>query len=74
MRVSRRSEGSAAAAFMFGILTVLEGRWQYEPWFARGIYMAVDVTVFQTEAIALEEPLCCVLQNLQDGTLSEVDS
>ena len=50
---------------MIGVLFVQDEEWQYEPLFAHGSFLAGDVTVLQAEAIALEEALIHVSQNLQ---------
>ena len=57
----RRTPSCAAASMVVGLF---HGS-TYEPWYAKGIYIATDHTVFQTEAIALEAAvswLACSLQ------------
>jgi hypothetical protein len=50
----RRSATCAAASLVIGLCAWRDGTFLYEPWLAEGIYMTSDMTVFQTEAVALE--------------------
>ena len=51
----RRSDHCAAASLVIGVLSTGARGICYEPWFARGVYLTGNVSVFQAEAIALEE-------------------
>ena len=53
----RRSTTEAASALIVGLWGKSGEKLIYEPWIAQGIYMQTNVTVFQTEAIALEAAL-----------------
>ena len=50
----RRTATCAAASLVVGLVSHVRGRCCHEPLYAQGIYLAGDVTMFQTEAIALE--------------------
>ena len=56
----RRSDRCAVAAMVVG----LSAGGHYEPWVAKGHFFEADITVFQTEAIALELATCFVTENL----------
>ena len=62
----RRSEHDAAASYVVGILKTNNGYSAYEPWFAHGTYLRGNVTVFQAEAIALEESLLYFTEKLRE--------
>ena len=51
----RRSETCAAAAVVVGMWARNNGQLHYEPWFAQGTLFTTAVSVFQTEAIALDQ-------------------
>ena len=51
----RRSSMCAAASVVAGVLSIRQGKLIYEPFYARGTFISHDVTVLQTEAIALDE-------------------
>ena len=53
----RRSETCAAASVIIGIFGMFEGETLYQPWYAEGVYIPVDVTVFQAEMIALDRAI-----------------
>ena len=36
---------------------MFEGETLYQPWYAEGVYIPVDVTVFQAEMIALDRAI-----------------
>ena len=53
----RRSETCAAASVIIWIFGMFEGETLYQPWYAEGVYIPVDVTVFQAEMIALDRAI-----------------
>ena len=60
----RRSEKCAAASVVVGLLTKTDGQLCYEPWFAQGLYFDINLSVFQTEAIAMETAVSLVVDEV----------
>jgi len=61
----RRSNSCAAASSIVGFLSCRNGLFNYEPWFAQGAYLNGGATVFQAEAIAIDEAMNWALGRLQ---------
>eukprot|EP00930_Biecheleria_cincta_P021706 TRINITY_DN16000_c0_g1_i2.p1 TRINITY_DN16000_c0_g1~~TRINITY_DN16000_c0_g1_i2.p1 ORF type:complete len:403 (-),score=38.54 TRINITY_DN16000_c0_g1_i2:13-1221(-) len=62
----RRSEKCAAASMIVGVLSKVDGVCSYEPWFAKGLYFEASLSVFQTEAIALEAAIAWVTREIRE--------
>ena len=64
-KAGHRSEQCAGASVIVGVFGKFEGGTLYEPWYAEGTYIPVEVTVFQTETIALDRALSWLVRKLE---------
>eukprot|EP00959_Pyramimonas_sp_CCMP1952_P130650 2732081-Pyramimonas_sp.AAC.1 len=62
--VGRRSATCAAVSVIVWIFGNFEGTTSYQPWYAEGMYMPVDATVFQAEMISLDRAIEWVAREL----------
>eukprot|EP00959_Pyramimonas_sp_CCMP1952_P437101 9151766-Pyramimonas_sp.AAC.1 len=70
----RRSEHCAAASIIVGVFGKLDGTIVDEPWYAEGMYIPVDVTVFQSEMIALDRALAWLVHEVEQYRLDHQGS